>query len=389
MAEAKAYYFPTTVLMGEGSVELIVPEIEKLNVKKALVVTDNVLLEVGVAQMVLDVLDKNDLDYAIFSDVQPNPTAKNVHDGLVALKEAEADYVIAIGGGSPQDTAKGIAILATNAEISEDITYYEGIGKSKNKSLPIVAINTTAGTASEATVNYVITDEDRHVKMVIVDPNSIATIAVNDPLLHTKMPPALTAATGMDALTHAIEGYITVGATRFTDVLNLEAIKAISASLRDAVNNGDDVDARDLMAYGQFITGMGFSNCGLGIVHSMAHQLGGVYDLPHGVCNAILLPYVTEYNAGSDAVKRKLADVAAAMGVNTQGMLVEEAAEAALDAIKQLSSDVGIPSGLQELGVKEEDFEKLADFALADVCTGGNPIEPTKETVIAIYQSAF
>ncbi|WP_296557347.1 iron-containing alcohol dehydrogenase [uncultured Acetobacterium sp.] len=381
---ARTYYFPPVVIMEPGAIELIAGEIKRMNVKKALVVTDEVLIEAGIVKEVLDVLDDAELAYVIFSDVKPNPTVANVNAGYQALQDNACDYVISIGGGSPQDTAKGIAILATNPG---DLRDYEGIGKTANKSLPIVAINTTAGTASEATINYVITDEDRKLKMVIVDPNCLAAVAVNDPNLMVKMPKSLTAATGMDALTHAVEGYTTAGASRFTDLFNLEAIKAISSSLRAAVANGEDVDARDGMAYGQFVTGMGFSNGGLGIVHSMAHQLGGFYDLPHGVCNAILLPYVVAYNA--DAVGDRLAAVAQAMGVDTAHKSKAEINELAIEAIKTLSKDVGIPSGLEEIGVKEADFSELADLALADICTGGNPKCPTKEDVIAIYKAAF
>ncbi|WKY44720.1 lactaldehyde reductase [Eubacteriaceae bacterium ES2] len=381
---ARTYYFPPVVIMEPGAIELIAPEIERMNVKKALVVTDKVLIEAGIVQDVLDVLDKAQVPYAIFSDVKPNPTVTNVNAGLAVLQENECDFIVSIGGGSPQDTAKGIGVLATNPG---DLRDYEGVGKTANKSLPIVAINTTAGTASEATINYVITDEERKLKMVIVDPNCLATVAVNDPNLMIKMPKALTAATGMDALTHAIEGYTTAGASAFTDLFNLEAIKAIAKSLRAAVENGEDIDARDGMAYGQFVTGMGFSNGGLGIVHSMAHQLGGFYDLPHGVCNAVLLPHVVAYNA--DAVGDRLAAVAQAMGVDLTGVKAEDINGLAIEAIKTLSKDVGIPSGLEEIGVKKEDFSELADLALADICTGGNPKCPSKDDVIAIYAAAF
>ncbi|MBK5243572.1 MAG: iron-containing alcohol dehydrogenase [Eubacteriaceae bacterium] len=381
---AKTYYFPPIVIMGPGAIELIVPEILRMNVKKALVVTDKVLIKAGVVQMVLDVLDGAKFPYALFSEVKPNPTVTNVNAGYQALLDNECDYVISIGGGSPQDTGKGVAILATNPG---DLRDYEGVGKTANKAIPIVAINTTAGTASEATINYVITDEERKLKMVIADPNSIATVAVNDPVLMIKMPASLTAATGMDALTHAVEGYTTAGATPFTDLFNLEAIKVISASLRTAVSDGDDLDVRDQMAYGQFVTGMGFSNGGLGIVHSMAHQLGGFYDLPHGVCNAILLPYVVQYNA--EAVGDRLKAIAVAMGVDISRREPREINIMAIDAIKKLSRDVGIPAGLKEIGVKEADFSVLADMALADICTGGNPKCPTKEDVTAIYKAAF
>lgn len=381
---AKTYYFPPVVIMGPGAVELIVPEIQRMNVKKALVVTDKVLIEAGVAKIVFDVLDAAKIKYTIFSDVKPNPTVTNVNAGYQKLLDDECDFVISIGGGSPQDTGKGIAILATNPG---DLRDYEGVGKTANKSLPIVGINTTAGTASEATINYVITDEDRKLKMVIVDPNCLTTVAVNDPILMIKMPKSLTAATGMDALTHAVEGYTTAGATPFTDLFNLEAIKVISANLKKAVDDGEDLDARDAMAYGQFVTGMGFSNGGLGIVHSMAHQLGGFYDLPHGVCNAILLPHVVHFNA--DAVGDRLKDIAVAMGVDVSRREPKEINIMAIDAIKKLSKEVGIPTGLKEIGVKEKDFSALADLALADICTGGNPKCPSKEDVIAIYKAAF
>ncbi len=381
---SQALYFPTTVLMGRGSIQMIPNEISKIDAKKALVVTDDVLVKIGVVQKVLDVLDEVGIDYVVFSDVKPNPTVKNVTDGLQCLQENNCDFVISIGGGSPQDAAKGVAILATNPG---NLVDYEGVNKTANKSLPIVAINTTAGTASEATINYVITDEERKVKMVIVDTNSIATIAVNDADLMVDMPASLTAATGMDALTHAIEGYITKGATRFTDMYNLEAIKAISQNLETAVKDGSNIEAREGMAYGQFITGMGFSNCGLGIVHSMAHQLGGFYDLPHGVCNAILLPYVMAYNA--EVTGDKYRDIAEAMGIDTEGMSTEEARAACIDAVQNLSQAVGIPGDFTTLGVKKEDIDELAEFAMVDACTPGNPKDPKKEDIIQLYRKVF
>ena len=380
----QALYFPTTVLMGAGSIQLIPNEISKLNTQKALVVTDDILINIGVVQNVLDVLDQAGFSYHVFSDVKPNPTVKNVNDGYKALMDNKCDYIISIGGGSPQDTAKGVAILGTNPG---NIADYEGVNKTKNKSLPLIAINTTAGTASEATINYVITDEERKVKMVIVDSNSIATVADNDADLKVNMPASLTAATGMDALTHAIEGYITAGATPITDMFNLEAIKVISASLKSAVDNGSDISAREGMAYGQFITGMGFSNCGLGIVHSMAHQLGGFYDLPHGVCNAILLPYVMEFNASESGSKYRT--IAEAMGVNVEGMDLETAKQACIAGVKALSASVGIPADFKELGVKKEDIPTLADLAMVDACTPGNPKPPTKEDVVELYNKVF
>ncbi|GAB6085040.1 lactaldehyde reductase [Alkaliphilus crotonatoxidans] len=384
MLEVRRMYFPQLNLFGPGAVKEIGPEIIKMKLKKALVVTDKVLVDIGVAGKVFSVLDQVKIDYVVFSDVKPNPTTKNVYDGLSVLKENNCDFIISIGGGSPQDCAKGVSILATNPG---DIREYEGVNKTKNKGLPIIAINTTAGTASEVTINYVITDEERKAKMVLVDSNSLATIAVNDPELMLKMPKDLTAATGMDALTHAIEGFITKGASRLTDTLSLESIKLISESLREAVSEGSNLEARSKMAYGQYITGMAFSNCGLGIVHSMAHQLGGFYDLPHGVCNAVLLPHVMRFNAS--ATGAKLRQVAMAMGEEVEGLSTQEANEAAIKAVEKLSKDVGIPSGLKELGAKEEDFEKLAELTLLDACTPGNPKEPKKEDIIEIYRAAF
>lgn len=381
---AMSYYFPGTVLMGAGALELMPGEIKNLNVKKAIVITDDVLVKMGIADQVLKVLKKAKIEYVIFSDVKPNPTVKNVHDGYEVLKENKCDFVISIGGGSPQDTAKGVAILGTNGG---SIVDYNGAHMSKNKALPIVAINTTAGTASEATINYVITDETRKVKMVIVDKNAMASIAINDANLMVDMPKSLTAATGMDALTHAIEGYITAGATEFSDMFNLEAIKVIAANLQQAVENGKDITAREKMAYGQFVTGMGFSNCGLGIVHSLAHQLGGFYDLPHGICNAILLPHVMAYN--KDASGDKFIKIAEAMGIETCDMNPDEAKTAAIDAVKALSKAVGIPENFKEMGVEKQDIDELSDLAMADPCTGGNPKAPTKEDMVEIYNKVF
>lgn len=384
MLTVRRMYVPELSLLGPGAVKEIGKEIKKMNLNKALVVTDKVLFETGIADKVIKVLEENDINYVVFFDVKPNPTIKNVTDGLKVLKENKCDLVITIGGGSPQDCGKAIAILATNGG---DLRNYEGVNKTKNKGLPIVAINTTAGTASEVTINYVITDEERKVKMVLVDSNSMASIAVNDPELMISMPKSLTAATGMDALTHAIEGYTTKGAWNLTDALSLESIKLISQSLREAVKNGQNIEARSKMAYGQYITGMAFSNCGLGIVHSMAHQLGAIYDLPHGVCNAILLPYVMRYN--SSATGDKLRQVAIAMGENVHGLTVKEANDVAIKAVEKLSSDVGIPKGLLELGVKEEDLEILAELTMKDACAPGNPKDFTKEDVIKIYRNAF
>lgn len=320
----------------------------------------------------------------IFDKVKPNPTTGNVKEGFSILKENDCDFIITLGGGSPQDCGKAIGILATNGG---DIKEYEGVHVSKKPSLPIIAINTTAGTASEVTVNYVITDEERKVKMVMVDKNCLVSIAVNDPELMIGKPAALTAATGMDALTHAVEAYVTKGAFRWSDTLALEAIKLISESLKEAVQDGNDLEARTKMAWGQFIAGQAFSNCGLGFVHSMAHQLGGFYDMPHGVANAVLLPHVEKFNISGCAAKLK--DVAGAMGVDIAGMSDEDGAHAAIAAITKLSREVGIPKGLKELGVKEEDLRAMSENALKDACAGGNPVDVTLEDAVSIYEAAM
>ncbi|MDP5105995.1 MAG: iron-containing alcohol dehydrogenase [Polaribacter sp.] len=338
----------------------------------------------GVAQKVIEVMKASNIEIVLYDDVQPNPTTLNVDNGLKLLQDNNCDFILTLGGGSPQDCGKAIGILATNGG---NIGDYEGIHLSKNKSLPIIAINTTAGTASEVTINYVITDIERHIKMVMVDKNCLVSIAVNDPKLMLGKPAALTAATGMDALTHAIETYVTKGGFCWSDALALEAIKLISQSLEIAVVDGQNLEARSKMAWGQFIAGQAFSNAGLGFVHSMAHQLGGMYDMPHGVANAILLPHVEQFNI--PACAHKLKKVARAMGVGVLEMSDTQGANAAISAIKALSKSVGIPSGLKELGVKEEDFAEMAKNALADVCTGGNPREVTLEDTIAIYKAAM
>lgn len=379
-----SYYFPETVLMGAGALELLPNELKDLNLKKALIVTDKNLLKIGVVNKVKTILDKSEINYVVFSDVKPNPTVKNVDDGYKVLQENNCDFIISIGGGSPQDAGKGIAVLGTNGGSIKD---YHGVNLSKRKAMPIVAINTTAGTASEATINYVITDEEEKLKMVIVDKNSMATIAINDADLTVNMPQSLTAATGMDALTHAIEGYISTGATDFSDMFNLEAIKVISKNLKAAYEDGENIEARENMLYGQFVTGMGFSNCGLGIVHSMAHQLGGFYDLPHGICNAILLPHIMEYNMSETG--EKFINIAEAMGVNTKNMTLEEAQLAAINSVKNLSKSVGIPDNFKSLGVDRNDIEKLAEYAMNDPCTPSNPKKPTNEDIMKIYEDVF
>ena len=382
--EKRVYFLPAMSMLGPGSLADVGNAVKTQGWGKALLVTDRVLTELGVAKKVTDVLEAAGIDFAIYDGVLPNPTCAVVDAGLEVLKAEGCDCIISLGGGSPQDAAKAIGILATNGGNIRD---YEGVFKTTHKSLPIVAINTTAGTACEVTINYVITDEDRHVKMVMVDNNCLAQIAVSDPELMVAKPAALTAATGMDALTHAIEGYITKGAYRLTDCLALEAIKLIAESLPTAVKEGDNIEGRTKMAYGSYVAGMAFSNCGLGVVHSLAHQMGGIYNLPHGVCNAIMLPHVVRYNAS--ACGEKLRAVAEAMGVDTAGMSTEEANAACIAAIEALSKEVGIPATISELGVKEEKIQTMAELALLDPCTPGNPRDMTLEDAIAIYKAAM
>lgn len=384
MLNVRRFYMPAVSIIGPGALAEAGAEIKSYGFKKALIVTDKVLEGFGMAQKVVDVLSANDMESVVYSDVQPNPTMANIHNGLDILKKESCDFIVSLGGGSPQDAAKGISILATNGG---EIKSYEGINVSKNKGLPIVALNTTAGTASEVTINFVVTNEDTHIKMVMVDKNSLATLAVSDPELMVAKPAALTAATGMDALTHAIEAYVTKGSFRLSDALALESIRLIAESLKDAVDDGTNLEARSKMAWASYIAGMSFNNAGLGYVHSMAHQLGGQYNLPHGVCNAILLPHVEEYNL--DACREKFRDVAEAMGVDTTGMSIEEANREAIRAIKDLSKSVGIPSGLAELGVKEEDLKLMSENALKDVCAGGNPKDVDLNSTIAIFKAAM
>ncbi|MEK4042293.1 iron-containing alcohol dehydrogenase [Paenibacillus sp. FSL H8-0048] len=375
------YYVPSINIMGKGCLKDIAPYIQELNLHKALVVTDKFLMKSGIAGRLLVVLDEAGIQYVVYDEVKPNPTCKNVHDGVEFLKQHECDYLISIGGGSPQDTAKGIGIVAANGGHIAD---YEGVHKSKNKSLPIVAVNTTAGTSSEVTINYVITDEERKIKMVMVDKNSIATISVNDPELMVDKPAALTAATGMDALTHAIEALVTPGAYPVTDATALAAVELIFANLARTVTDGHDIEAREQMVYAIFLGGLAFNNAGLGYVHAMAHQLGGVYDLPHGVCNAMLLPYVEEENAKH--VPEKFRAIARAAGLQTDGRSDKECADYVIEAIKALSKEVGIPAKLSELGVAEVDLDLLAENAMKDACAPGNPFIPTKDEVIALFR---
>lgn len=370
---------------GAGAVKEIIPEIISRGFKKALIVTDEDLVKFGVVKRVTDLLDGAGMAYDIYDKVKANPSVDVVKNGVEAFKSAGADYLIAIGGGSPQDTAKGIGIIINNPEFA-DVVSLEGVAPTKNKAVPMIAIATTAGTAAETTINYVITDEEKRRKFVCVDPHDIPVVAVVDPEMMATMPKGLTAATGMDALTHAIEGYTTLGAWELADTLNLKAIELIARSLRGAVNN--DPKGRTDMALGQYVTGMAFSNVGLGVVHGMAHPLSAFYDTPHGVANAVLLPYVMEFNA--DYTGEKFREIARAMGVKGVDEMTEsEYRRAAIDAVKQLSADVGIPATLKEIGVREEDLEALADAAMADVCTGGNPRPCTKELVLQVYKTAF
>ncbi len=370
---------------GHGAVNEIVAEVKSRGFKKALIVTDADLMKFGVVKKVTDILDRNDFAYEIFDKVKANPSVAVVQAGVDAFKKAGADYMIAIGGGSPQDTAKGIGIIINNPEFS-DVVSLEGVAPTKNKSVPVIAIATTAGTAAETTINYVITDEEKRRKFVCVDPHDIPVVAIVDPDMMSSMPKGLTAATGMDALTHAIEGYTTLAAWELADTLNLKAIELIAKNLRKAVAN--DPDGREGMALGQYVTGMAFSNVGLGVVHGMAHPLSAFYDTPHGVANAVLLPYVMAFNAPYTG--EKFREIARAMGVKgVDEMSEEEYRKAAIDAVKQLSKDVGIPQTLKEIGVKEEDLDALADAAMADVCTGGNPRPCKKELVLEVYKTAY
>lgn len=367
---------------GAGCIAEIVGEVQRRGFKKAFVCSDPDLVKFGVTKKVLDVLDGAKLKYTLYSDIKPNPTIANVQNGVAACKKSGADYIIAIGGGSSMDTAKAIGIIMTNPEYA-DVRSLEGVAPTKNPCLPIIAVPTTAGTAAEVTINYVITDVEKQRKFVCVDVHDIPVVAVVDSDMMSTMPKSLAAATGMDALTHAIEGYITKAAWEMTDMFHLKAIEIIANNLRGAV--GKDKTAMENMALAQYVAGMGFSNVGLGIVHSMAHALGAVYDTPHGVANAILLPTVMAYNA--DATGDKYRDIARAMGVKgTESMTQAEYRKAACDAVALLSKDVGIPQNLKGI-VKEQDIEFLAQSAMDDACRPGNPKDPTKEDIIALYKS--
>ena len=382
---AKRFILNETSYHGSGAINEIITEVKSRHFNKALIVTDADLVKFKVVEKVTNLLNEHNLPYEIFDKVKANPSVNIVKKGIQAFKNANADYMIAIGGGSPQDTAKAIGIIINNPEF-DDVLSLEGVAPTKNKSVPVIAVATTAGTAAETTINYVITDEEKRRKFVCVDPHDIPVVAVVDQDMMSSMPKSLTAATGMDALTHAIEGYTTLGAWELADTLNLKAIELIARSLRKAVEN--DPKGREDMALGQYVTGMAFSNVGLGVVHGMAHTLSAFYDTPHGVANAVLLPYVMEFNA--EYTGSKYREIARAMGVKgVDDMTQSQYRRAAIDAVKQLSSDVGIPLTLEEIGVKEADLEALADAAMADVCTGGNPRPCTKELVLQVYKTAF
>lgn len=374
---------PSVNHYGRGAAEMVGPEISNRGYKKALIVTDS-FLEKAVAPDIASYLKQSGIDSVVFGGSQPNPTDNNVHDGLKIFQKEGCDCIVSLGGGSSHDCAKGIGLVAGGGGHIRD---YEGVNKSTQKSAPLFAINTTAGTASEITRFCIITNTDTKVKMAIVDWRCTPIASFNDSLLMAKKPPGLTAATGMDALTHAIEAYVSTAATPVTDSAALMTIKLVSTNLRAAVANGDNMVARDNMMYAQLLGGMAFNNAILGYVHAMAHQLGGFYDLPHGVCNAILLPAVQRFNL--IAAPERMADIAVAMGENINGLSIREAADVAIDAIQQLSEDIGIPSGLKELGVKEEDLEVMAKNAMKDACGATNPRVPTLEDVINIFKSAM
>ena len=371
---------------GPGARQVLPQEVKRLGLHKAFVATDKDLIKFGVADKVLDVLRQANIPYEIFSEIKPNPTVSNVKAGVEAFAQSGADFILAIGGGSSIDTAKAIGIITNNPRFS-DVVSLEGTADTDHKSVPIIALPTTAGTAAEVTINYVITDEQNQKKMVCVDPNDIPAIAIVDAELMYSLPKGLTAATGMDALTHAIEGLITKGAWEMSDMFEIKAIEMINRYLETAVNEPTNPEARNGMAVAQYIAGMAFSNVGLGVVHGMAHPLGAIFDIPHGVANALLLPTIMEFNA--PAAFDKYVQIAKAMEVYTDGMTREQAADAAVRAVKELSLRVGIPQHLSQLGIKAEDLDRLAEAACADVCTPGNPREVNKEIILELYKKVL
>lgn len=378
------FFIPSVNMMGAGCVDTAMDTLAGYGFKHALIVTDAVLNKMGVATKVAESLRAKGVAATIFDGAQPNPTVGNVDTGLALLKAQGCDCVVSVGGGSPHDCAKGIALCAANGGHISD---YEGLDKSAKPQMPLVAVNTTAGTASEMTRFCIITDETRHVKMAIVDRHVTPLLSVNDPSMMLDKPAALTAATGMDALTHAVEAYVSIAATPITDACALKAVTLVSEHLRTAVKEGHDLHAREQMAYAQFLAGMAFNNASLGYVHAMAHQLGGFYNLPHGVCNAVLLPHVETFNASVAAAR--LTDVAVAMGVDVTGMTPDQGAAACIKAIRALSADVGIPAGLTVLNVKAEDIPVLAANALKDACGLTNPIQASQAEIEAIFRAAL
>lgn len=381
---SSTFFIPAVNIMGIDCLEEAMAAIAGFGLRKALIVTDPGLVKAGVAERIAGMLAMRDIDSVVFDGAKPNPSIANVEAGLALLRQARCDCVVSLGGGSPHDCAKGIALCATNGGHISD---YEGVDRSSKPQLPLIAINTTAGTASEMTRFCIITDEARHVKMAIVDRNVTPILSVNDPALMVGMPQSLTAATGMDALTHAIEAYVSTAATPITDACALKAITLISDNLRQAVADGGDLKARENMACAQFLAGMAFNNASLGYVHAMAHQLGGFYDLPHGVCNAVLLPHVQRFNAQVSAAR--LRDVAKAMGVKVCALDAEQGAGAAISAIEHLAAAIGIPAGLAELGAKVEDVPLLAANALKDACGLTNPRPASQAQIEAIFKAAF
>ena len=378
------FFIPAVNIMGNGCLDEAMTAIRNYGFRKALIVTDAGLAKAGVATLIAEKLALQDIDSVIFDGAKPNPSIANVEAGLVVLKQHHCDFIVSLGGGSPHDCAKGIALCATNGGHIRD---YEGVDRSAKPQLPLVSINTTAGTASEMTRFCIITDEERHVKMAIVDRNVTPLLSVNDPELMVAMPKGLTAATGMDALTHAIEAYVSTAANPITDACAIKAMELISQNLRQAVNDGKDLTARENMAYAQFLAGMAFNNASLGLVHAMAHQLGGFYDLPHGVCNAVLLPHVQTFNASVCA--GRLTDVAHALGADVRGLSPEEGAQAAIAAIRTLARDVEIPAGLRDLGAKLDDIPILATNALKDACGFTNPRKADQGQIEEIFRNAF
>ena len=371
---------------GAGSRKELPGVVNRLGYKKALVVTDKDLVKFGVCKMVTDVMDEAGIPYEIYSDVVPNPTVTNVKNGVAALAKSGADFLVAIGGGSSIDTAKGIGIVTNNPEFS-DVVSLEGVAPTKKKTVPIICFPTTAGTAAETTINYVIIDEEKHKKMVCVDPNDIPYCAIIDAELMYSLPKGTTAATGLDALTHAIEGYITKAAWELSDMFEIEAIRLINKYLRLAVFDPSNPVGREGMALAQYVAGMAFSNVGLGVVHGMAHPMGSLHNIPHGVANALLLPTIMEFNA--PVCREKYVEIAKAMGAYKEGMTKIEAAQAACDAVRQLAVEVGIPQHLSEIGIFEKDIDALADQAIADVCTPGNPRKVTRADIVALYKKVL